>query len=121
MRVIAACDSNLKRLTDKGLFSRNLYEQVIGTVIRVPPLRERVEDVEVIANHILTEMAARHNMPSKTLSREALQLLNSCQWPGNIKQLQGSSNRPSSTLPAVSSKHPTSNCRENTGSKILEA
>mgnify|MGYP000343939003 CR=1 FL=1 len=41
-------------------------------------------------------MAARHNMPSKTLSREALQLLNSCQWPGNIKQLQGSSNRPSS-------------------------
>lgn len=89
VRVIAACDSNLKRLTDKGLFSRSLYELVIGTVIRVPPLRERVEDVEVIANHILTEMAARHNMPSKTLSKEALHMLNSCQWPGNIKQLQG--------------------------------
>lgn len=89
VRVIAACDSNLKRLTDKGLFSRSLYELVIGTVIRVPPLREREEDVEVIANHILTEMAARHNMPGKTLSKEALQLLNSCQWPGNIKQLQG--------------------------------
>lgn len=89
VRVIAACDSNLKRLTDKGLFSRSLYELVIGTVIRVPPLRERVEDVEVIANHILTEMAARHNMPGKTLSPEALHMLNSCQWPGNIKQLQG--------------------------------
>ena len=89
VRVIAACDSNLKRLTDKGLFSRSLYELVIGTVIRVPPLRERVEDVEVIANHILTEMAARHNMPGKTLSKEALHMLNSCQWPGNIKQLQG--------------------------------
>ena len=34
-------------------------------------------------------MAARHNMPSKTLSKEALHMLNSCQWPGNIKQLQG--------------------------------
>lgn len=89
VRIIAACDSNLKRLTDKGLFSRSLYELVIGTVIRVPPLREREEDVEIIANHILTEMAARHNMPGKTLSKEALQLLNSCQWPGNIKQLQG--------------------------------
>lgn len=89
VRIIADCDSNLKRLTDKGLFSRSLYELVIGTVIRVPPLREREEDVEIIANHILTEMAARHNMPGKTLSKEALQLLNSCQWPGNIKQLQG--------------------------------
>ena len=89
VRIIAACDSNLKRLTDKGLFSRSLYELVIGTVIRVPPLREREEDMEIIANHILTEMAARHNMPGKTLSKEALQLLNSCQWPGNIKQLQG--------------------------------
>lgn len=89
VRIIAACDSNLKRLTDKGLFSKSLYELVIGTVVRVPPLRERVEDVEVIANHILTEMAARHSMPTKTLSHEAMELLNSCHWPGNIKQLQG--------------------------------
>ena len=89
VRIIAACDSNLKRLTDKGLFSRPLYELVIGTVIRVPPLRERGEDVEVIANHILTEMAARHNLPGKTLSKDALKLLNTCHWPGNIKQLQG--------------------------------
>lgn len=79
----------MKRLTDKGLFSKSLYELVIGTVVRVPPLRERVEDVEVIANHILTEMAARHSMPTKTLSHEAMELLNSCHWPGNIKQLQG--------------------------------
>lgn len=57
--------------------------------MRVLPLRERISDVEVIANHILTEMAARHNMPAKHLSADALTLLNNCSWPGNIKQLQG--------------------------------
>ena len=56
VRVIAACDSNLKRLADKGLFSRKLYELVLDTTMRVPPLRERVKDIEVIAGHILVEI-----------------------------------------------------------------
>lgn len=89
VRVIAACDSNLKRLADKGLFSRNLYELVLDTTMRVPPLRERVKDIEVIASHILVEMSAQHNLPQKRLSPEAVSLLLSCSWPGNIKQLQG--------------------------------
>lgn len=89
VRVIAACDSNLKRLADKGLFSRKLYELVLDTTMRVPPLRERVKDIEVIATHILAEMSAQHNLPPKKLSSEAVGLLLSCSWPGNIKQLQG--------------------------------
>lgn len=89
VRVIAACDSNLKRLADKGLFSRKLYELVLDTTMRVPPLRERVKDIEVIASHILAEMSAQHNLPPKKLSPEAVSLLLSCSWPGNIKQLQG--------------------------------
>lgn len=89
VRVIAACDSNLKRLADKGLFSRRLYELVLDTTMRVPPLRERVKDIEVIAAHILAEMSAQHNLPPKRLSPEAVTLLLSCSWPGNIKQLQG--------------------------------
>lgn len=89
VRVIAACDSNLKRLADKGLFSRKLYELVLDTTMRVPPLRERVKDIEVIAGHILVEMSAQHNLPQKRLSPEAVSLLLSCSWPGNIKQLQG--------------------------------
>lgn len=89
IRVIAACDSNLKRLSDKGLFSKNLYHEVIQTVMRIPPLRERVGDIAVIANHILAEMSAQHNLAQKQLSQEALQLLTSWPWTGNIKQLQG--------------------------------
>lgn len=89
VRVIAACDSNLKRLADKGLFSEKLYEVVLDTTMRVPPLRERVHDIEIIANHILAEMSAQHNLPAKRLSKDAVALLISCSWPGNIKQLQG--------------------------------
>lgn len=89
VRIIAACDSNLKRLADKGLFSQKLYELVLETTMRVPALRERSGDIEVIANHILQEMSAQHNLPPKRLSAEAVQLLLSCSWPGNIKQLQG--------------------------------
>ncbi len=89
VRVIAACDSNLKRLTDKGLFSRNLYEFITDTTIRVLPLRERVKDIEVIADHILAEMSAQHNLPPKKLSDAAVKLLLNYTWPGNIKQLQG--------------------------------
>ncbi len=89
VRVIAACDSNLKRLADKGLFSRKLYELVLDTTMRVPPLRERVKDIEVIASHILAEMSAQHNLSPKKLSQEAVGMLLSCSWPGNIKQLQG--------------------------------
>ncbi len=89
VRVIAACDSNLKRLADKGLFSRKLYEVVLYTTMRIPPLRERVKDIEIIANHILAEMSAQHNLPPKRLAQDAVELLLNCSWPGNIKQLQG--------------------------------
>lgn len=57
--------------------------------MRIPPLRERVKDIEVLANHILAEMSAQHNMPAKHLTPQALHMLTECSWPGNIKQLQG--------------------------------
>lgn len=89
VRVIAACDSNLKRLVEKGLFSKDLYDLVVGVTMRVPPLRERVKDIEIIAEHILVEMSAQHNLSQKHLAPDAVKLLLSCSWPGNIKQLQG--------------------------------
>lgn len=89
VRLLAACDSNLKRLADKGLFSHKLYELVLDTTLRVPPLRERVKDIKVIASHILAEMSAQHNLPPKRLSPAAENLLMNCSWNGNIKQLQG--------------------------------
>ena len=89
IRLIVACDSNLKRLTDKGLFSRKLYDMVVDTFMKVPALKDRITDIEIIANHILAEMGERYNTPVKKFSDDALELLRSYDWPGNIKQLQG--------------------------------
>lgn len=89
IRLIAACDSNLKKLTDKKLFSSKLFDIVMATVLKVPSLGDRPEDIEIISNHILREMSLHYNVPPKKLTDEALEVLMKGEWPGNIKQLQG--------------------------------
>ena len=88
VRIIAACDSNLKRLTDKGLFSAALYRLLGITVIKIPSLKNRKEDIAILANHIISEIAVQHGIAVKTLTPAATELLESFNWPGNIKQLQ---------------------------------
>ncbi len=89
IRIIAACDSDLKRLTEKGVFFSPLHEIISKSMIRIPPLRARREDIPLLAEHIICELAEQHNMPVKELQSEAKELLMSYEWPGNIKQLQG--------------------------------
>lgn len=89
IRIIAACDSDLKRLTEKGVFYAPLYEIISKSMIRIPSLRVRREDIPLLAEHIISELAEQHNMPVKEMLPEAKELLMSYEWPGNIKQLQG--------------------------------
>ncbi len=89
IRIIAACDSDLKRLTEKGVFYSPLYEIISKSMIRIPALRARREDIPLLADHIISELAEQHNMPVKELLNDAKELLMSYEWPGNIKQLQG--------------------------------
>jgi transcriptional regulator with PAS, ATPase and Fis domain len=89
VRVIAACDTDLKRLVEKGVFSAGLYELISRSVVRVPPLRVRREDVPGLAAHIVEELAALHGLSTKHLSPEAAEVIMGYDWPGNIKQLQG--------------------------------
>lgn len=88
VRIVAACDSDLRRCVERGSFPRQLYELVSRSVIRIPPLRNRKEDIGILASHILKELATMHQVPTKTLSPEAVKVLSSYEWPGNIKQLQ---------------------------------
>lgn len=88
LRVIAACDSDLKRLTDKGIFSPSLYEQLGRSVIKVPALASRREDIPLLAAHIIEELAEQNHLPVKRLTPAAEELLLSFDWPGNTKQLQ---------------------------------
>lgn len=88
-RIIAACDSDVKRLAERGAFDSRLYDVIGRAVVKMPPLRARKEDIPLLAEHIIDELAVQHNMLKKTLTDEAAQLLISYEWPGNIKQLQG--------------------------------
>ncbi|MDU2064328.1 MAG: sigma 54-interacting transcriptional regulator [Sporomusaceae bacterium] len=89
VRIIAACDSDLKRLAERNAFSEKLYTLISRSVIRVPSLRARQGDIAVLADHIVTELSEQHHIPTRTFSPEAMQVLTEYDWPGNIKQLQG--------------------------------
>ncbi len=89
VRILAACDSNLRRLTAKGLFPEKLYGLLASSVLQVPPLRERPGDIPVIAQHMLAELGAQYNTGQKRLTAAATEALEQCRWPGNVKQLQG--------------------------------
>lgn len=89
VRIIAACDSDLKRLTERGHFDQTLYEIIAKNVIRVPSLRSRREDIALLARHIAGELAAQHQLEEKEILPETAQALKNYDWPGNIKQLQG--------------------------------
>ena len=88
VRIIAATDSNLRRLTEKGQFDEKLFNIISRSIIRVPSLRSRRDDIPLLATHIIEELSKQHKMESKTLLPETLDLLRNYDWPGNIKQLQ---------------------------------
>lgn len=88
VRIIGACDSDLKRLTERGVFEQSLYDIIAKSVIRLPPLRSRREDIPLLAKHIVGELAAQHQMEAKELLPATAEVLKNYDWPGNIKQLQ---------------------------------
>ncbi|MBU2700564.1 DNA-binding NtrC family response regulator [Sporomusaceae bacterium BoRhaA] len=89
VRIIAACDSDLKRLAERGVFSDKFFSLIAKSMIRVPSLRSRSVDIPIITNHIITELAEQHHLPIKSLAPDGMQVLTDYDWPGNIKQLQG--------------------------------
>ncbi|MCI6097907.1 MAG: sigma 54-interacting transcriptional regulator [Selenomonadaceae bacterium] len=88
VRLVAACDTELRRLTERGSFDKSLYEVLSHSVIRIPPLRNRKEDIGVLGEHILSELAGLHQSSAKALAPDAVDFLMTYEWPGNIKQLQ---------------------------------
>ncbi|MDQ0204695.1 sigma 54-interacting transcriptional regulator [Pectinatus haikarae] len=89
VRIIASSDGNLRRLCEKNLFDEKLFEIVSRSIIHLPPLRSRREDIPLLTESILTELTAQHKTCMKKLTGEAIDMLAEYDWPGNIKQLQG--------------------------------
>jgi DNA-binding NtrC family response regulator len=85
-RIIAATNTDLRRLVKEGQFREDLYYRLNVIPLTLPPLRERRDDIPLLARHFLRR--ANHPGGEKRLAPEALDLLKSYAWPGNIRELQ---------------------------------
>jgi two-component system nitrogen regulation response regulator GlnG len=87
VRVIAATHHNLAQLIQKGKFREDLYFRLNVVPIAIPPLRERVDDIPELANFFLRK-ARQANLPAKSLSPQAEDVLKRYAWPGNVRELE---------------------------------
>jgi DNA-binding NtrC family response regulator len=92
-RLIAATNKNLEAMTAGGVFREDLYYRINVFSITIPPLRERREDIPLLARHFLQKFACSMNRPLGVISDEAMQLLVSYGWPGNVRELQNAIER----------------------------
>ncbi|GIX26233.1 sigma-54 interaction domain-containing protein [Pelomicrobium sp. G1] len=87
VRVIAATSRDLRRLVQEGRLRADLYYRLNVLRIDVPPLRERLEDLEALCEVLLERIAERTGLPQRELARDALALLRAYSWPGNVREL----------------------------------
>ncbi|MCX7604350.1 MAG: sigma-54 dependent transcriptional regulator [Bryobacteraceae bacterium] len=92
-RAIAATNKSLERLVEERLFRPDLYYRLNVFTINLPPLRERKEDIPLLANHFLEKLAKNMNRPVQRLAPETLELLMRYDWPGNVRELENSIER----------------------------
>ncbi|MEZ6014181.1 MAG: sigma-54 dependent transcriptional regulator [Planctomycetota bacterium] len=88
IRVVAATNADLDAAVEAKTFRMDLYYRLNVVPLHVPPLRERPEDVAVLARHFLAQQAERTGRAAPTISGEALELLTAQSWPGNVRQLR---------------------------------
>ena len=88
VRVIAATNRNLEEAVEAGRFREDLYYRLNVVMITLPPLRERAEDIPILANYFLENICKRMKMPLKSFSSEVTDLLLLYSWPGNVRQLE---------------------------------
>jgi two-component system response regulator GlrR len=88
VRVVAASNRPLAALVAEGSFRPDLMYRLKILHVVLPPLRERVGDIELLVAHFIRRFSAKYSLPMKTLSSETLQWLRSQRWPGNIRELE---------------------------------
>ncbi|MGE0042572.1 MAG: sigma-54-dependent transcriptional regulator [Vicinamibacterales bacterium] len=87
-RVIAASNCDLKKMVAEGRFREDLYYRLNVIPMTLPTLRERREDIPLLARHFVQKSCKNNGLQNKTLSQEALRCLMNYEWPGNIRQLE---------------------------------
>ena len=93
VRIIAATNQDLPRLVTEGRFREDLFYRINVIPVHLPPLRERPEDIQMLAEHFLAKMAAHMDKPIRAISHEAQELLAAYRWPGNVRELENAIER----------------------------
>ena len=88
VRIIAATNKDLLELTQKNKFREDLYYRLSSVTIKIPPLRERKEDIPFLWAKFSNDVADKYHVPPLSLSKEALARVIEYRWPGNIRQLK---------------------------------
>jgi len=87
VRIVAATNKDLRQLINQGLFREDLYYRLNVVPIRLPPLRERAEDIADLVRHFFAQ-AEREGLPRKQIEQPALDRLRHYRWPGNVRELE---------------------------------
>ncbi len=88
VRLIAATNADLIQKIREGKFREDLYYRLNVVPIAAPPLRDRLEDIPVLAHHFVEKICRQEDIPLRRLSPETLDRLKYCPWPGNVRQLE---------------------------------
>ncbi len=88
VRVLAATNSDLRGMVDDGRFRLDLFFRLAVVTIRIPPLRERPEDIEILLKHLGNSIAADLNVHKPAFARNAISVLMKYSWPGNVRELR---------------------------------
>ncbi|AOY60703.1 MULTISPECIES: sigma-54-dependent transcriptional regulator [Desulfococcus] len=89
-RILAATNLDLAKMASNGRLRSDLFYRLRVVTIYVPPLRDRRSDISLLANYFLKKIGHKHQMPIKTITSGARQLLESYAWPGNVRELENS-------------------------------
>jgi transcriptional regulator with PAS, ATPase and Fis domain len=93
VRVIAATHKDLEQLVRERLFREDLYYRIATLTVRIPPLRERPEDISALISHYLSHYARRNDRTIAGITWEAIHALENYSWPGNVRELAGEMER----------------------------
>jgi len=89
VRIISATNQDLMKLVDRGVYRKDFYFRINVIPIFLPPLRQRVDDIPLLAESFLKKMILKEEKPIKAISKETIDVLMHHSWPGNVRELKG--------------------------------
>jgi transcriptional regulator with PAS, ATPase and Fis domain len=130
VRIIAATNRNLEEALSEGRFREDLYYRLKVVTIWLPPLRERLNDIPVLANYFLTKCSAEVGIDNPGIMKEALSALKSHSWPGNVREMhntiqkalifnRGAPVSPEDIIQAISDKGQRRGIENETGEEAI--